>query len=88
MTGKTDEQQRRVARVVSQVILETSGRCVEPAAQEALFEKGFLESVDLVHLVLALQTEFDIVLDAAETNPRTMGSITAITGLVASRATE
>jgi acyl carrier protein len=75
----------RVSLLVAQVILETSGRCVELKPDEPLFEKGYLESVDLAHLVLRLQSELDVALDPAEAQPRTLRSIDAITRLVAAR---
>ena len=75
----------RVSLLVAQVILETSGRCTDPMPDEPLFEKGYLESVDLVHLVLRLQSEFDVTLDASEAQPLTLRTIDAITELVAAR---
>ena len=76
----------RVGMLVAQVILQTSGRCTEPGHDEDLFAKGYLESIDLGHLVLRLQEEFEMALDPAEAQPRTLRSIDAIAALVAARA--
>jgi len=70
---------------VSQVILQTTGRTLEPAPDAPLFDNGPLDPFELAHLVLYLQDEFDVILEEHEVSPRALGSIAAITDVVASR---
>lgn len=85
MTEPNHELRERVSLLVAQVILETSGRCTEPAPDAPLFEKGYLESVDLAHLVLRLQSELDVTIHPGEAQPLMLRSIDAITELLAPR---
>lgn len=75
----------RVALTVSQVILETKGKAVQPTPDEPLFENGYLDPIDLGHLVLRLQAEFDVTLDVGEANARALRSLAAISELIAAR---
>lgn len=76
----------RVALTVSQVILETKGKSVQPTADEPLFDNGHLDPIDLGHLVLRLQAEFDVTIDVVEANAHALRSLAAISELIAARA--
>jgi hypothetical protein len=70
-----------VARTVARVILQTTGRCVEPQPGEPLFGRH-LHEVELVPLLLALQDEFGVVFAEHEATLQRLGSIESIAALL------
>ena len=68
----------RVTRVVSQVILRTTGRSVRPGPDDPLFENGPLDPVELPLLVLALQDELGVILEPHQASPRALRTISSI----------
>ncbi len=81
------ELQERVTQLVSQVILQTSGRSIAPAPEAPLFDHGPLDPFELPHLVLYLQDEFGVILEAHEVSPEALRSVAAITEILARRVT-
>ena len=73
----------RVAHTVTQVILETKGAAVQPRPDEPLFQAGYLAPIDLAHLALRLQLEFDVTLQPDEVNTDTLRSVAAIGEVIA-----
>jgi acyl carrier protein len=73
----------QVTRIVSRVILESTGRSVLPEPDDRLLEKGWLDSLSIVNLVLALQLEMQVTLEVTDLSELNFGSVRAITSLVA-----
>jgi acyl carrier protein len=72
----------RVTDVVQRTLVERSiRRMVSP--EEDLREVG-LSSLDMVNLVLSIESEFDLTIDENEITPRNFRSISAISRLMAS----
>jgi acyl carrier protein len=75
----------QITDIVSRVILESSGRILRPAPEDRLIEKGYLDSLSMVNLVLALQLDLGVQLEINDLNEETFGSVAAITRLVEAR---
>lgn len=76
---------QQVTALVSRVILESSGRTVVPQPEDALLHTGDLDSMSVTSLILALETEFGIQIDTQDLSEETLGSVAAITRLIADR---
>ncbi len=68
----------RLTALVTKVILESTGRKVTPRPADRLIEGGLLDSLSMVNLVIALQSEFAVQLEVADLNEENFGSIEAI----------
>ena len=68
----------RVAAVAGGVLLCATGRVMTPAPDEPLFGPGKLDSLSKVQLVLALQDEFDVVLDEGDLAPAGLDTVRSI----------
>ena len=68
----------RVADVAGGVLLAATGRVTTPAPDEPLFGAGKLDSLSRVQLVLALQDEFDVILDEGDLAPTGLDTVRAI----------
>lgn len=76
----------RITSLVAQVIRENTGRDVVLAAEEPLITSGYLDSMTLVSLVIALQTEFAVELDIADMSLENFQSVRSISELVEARS--
>ncbi|MCA8958035.1 MAG: acyl carrier protein [Planctomycetes bacterium] len=74
--------QTRIVSLVARTVLECTGRAVEPGPDAPLIQGGFLDSLTLVSLVIALQREFGIRLDLADMRAENFADVLAITALV------
>jgi acyl carrier protein len=60
------------------LVRQISGKPVNPAPDESLFESGLLDSFSLTDLVSAIETEFKIAVPDADLTPRKFDSVTRI----------
>lgn len=67
---------------LAQGILAQEGQVRDFAAEDALVDVG-LSSLDLVNLMVAVEAEFDIMIPAAQLNPKNFYSIGSIARMVA-----
>jgi len=72
-------------RLVTQTIEETTGRHVSVGEEDPLIQGGFLDSLSMVNLVLALQVTYGIVIDLMEIDENNFGSIANLAALVERR---
>ena len=77
--------QPQVIQIINRVILESTGREVDVAADDRLIETGILDSLSMVNLVMELQRQFDIDLDINDLNEQAFGSAGSIAALVTER---
>jgi len=75
----------QITSLVAQVIRENTGRDVVLAAEEPLITSGYLDSMTMVSLVIALQTEFAVELDIADMSAENFQSVRTISELVQAR---
>ncbi len=74
-----------VSTLVSRVIRENTGRQVTPAPDDSLVQSGHLDSMTIVNLVIAIQGEFNVVLDMTDMTVENFDSVTRIATLISSR---
>jgi D-alanine--poly(phosphoribitol) ligase subunit 2 len=84
-TSSQSDLESSVAALVAQVVQTTTGRAVQIAVEDRLIEKGILDSLSTVNLVLALESEFGVCVDVMEVDEDNFGSAAAIARLVGSR---
>lgn len=77
--------QDRVARIVTQTILLISGRCLTLQPTDRLLRPGWLESVEIPRLAMALQDQLDVTFDPTDLTDRNFETIERITALVRRR---
>ncbi len=75
----------RISSLVARVILENTGRQVTPEPDDSLIGSGHLDSMTMVNLVIAIQSEFGVVLDMTDMSVENFDSVTRIANLVSSR---
>ena len=68
-----DNKERIIA-----IVKTVSKKTTLPAADESLFDSGFLDSFDLPDMVSALEQEFQIKIPDSDLNPRKFESIDRI----------
>ena len=68
------------------ILQRLSGKPIEPASDESLFESGLLDSFLLADLVAALESEFSIRIPDADLRPRKFDSVSLIQTYVESRS--
>jgi acyl-CoA synthetase (AMP-forming)/AMP-acid ligase II/acyl carrier protein len=78
----------RVAAIVARVIAENVGRKVDLTLTTDLVEAGYLDSLTLVSLVVALQEELDVVIPIANLTPDQFASIENIVAYLASTGSD
>ena len=64
-------------------ILEDIGEDVDFDTCETLIDDGILSSLDIIHLIGALNDEFDISIPATEIIPENFNSVNAMAAMVA-----
>ncbi len=74
--------ERRVSSVVAQVIVESTGQELALTAEDPLISTGILDSLSMVSLVIALQSEFGVQLEVTDLNVENFESIRSISNLV------
>ena len=79
--------QSRIAALVARIIDESTGRSLAPGPDDPLISSGYLDSMSMVNLVIALQAELGIDLDVADISADNFASVRAIADLVAARQT-
>ncbi len=67
------------------VILNVSKRDVAPAADESLFDSGYLDSFALPEMVCELEREFAIRVPDSDLNPRQFETVSRIESYLESR---
>lgn len=77
--------QARISELVTRVILESTGRDLTLGVEEPLISSGFLDSMSMVNLVIAMQSELGVELDVTHMNAENFESIRAIAELVEAR---
>ncbi len=77
--------QTRVSTLVTRVLLESTGQELNPGPQDLLITSGFLDSMSMVNLVIALQGEFGVMLDMGDMSVENFDTVESITKLVESR---
>lgn len=75
----------QITQLVARVIRENIGLEVVLAAEEPLISSGYLDSMTLVSLVIALQTEFSVEFDIADMSVENFQCVRSISELVQSR---
>jgi len=68
------------------ILRRLSGKPIEPAPDESLFESGLLDSFLLADLVAALEAEFSIQIPDSDLRPRKFDSVSLIQTYVESRS--
>jgi len=68
------------------IIRDVSGKPINPAPGESLFESGLLDSFTLTDLVGALETEFGIRVPDSELTPRKFDSVERIEAYLQSKS--
>ena len=68
------------------ILRRLSGKPIEPAPDESLFESGLLDSFLLADLVAALEAEFSIRIPDSDLRPRKFDSVSLIQTYVESRS--
>ncbi len=85
MSDPSSEQTERIRALVTRVILESTGQAVDPGPDDPLIQQGWLDSLSMVNLVLALQSEFACTLDVTDMSEENFGTVARITTLVETR---
>jgi acyl carrier protein len=75
------DTQTRIIEIVKQV----SGKPIEPAPEESLFESGVLDSFTLADLVSALEKEFSVKIPDSDLSPRKFDSVARMEAYLQSR---
>jgi acyl carrier protein len=75
------DTQTRIVEIVRQV----SGKPIDPAPDESLFESGVLDSFTLADLVSALEQEFSLTIPDSDLSPRKFDSVARIQAYLQSR---
>ena len=63
---------------IIEILRSVSGKPIDPAPDESLFESGLLDSFALADLVAALETEFGVKIPDSALRPRVFDSVTRI----------
>ncbi len=71
---------------IIEIIRGVSGKPVDPAPGESLFESGLLDSFTLTDLVGALESEFRIRVPDSELTPRKFDSVERIEAYLQSKS--
>jgi acyl carrier protein len=75
------DTQTKIVEIVRQV----SGKPIDPAPGESLFESGVLDSFTLADLVAALEEEFSVKIPDSDLSPRKFDSVARIQVYLQSR---
>jgi acyl carrier protein len=75
------DTQTKIVEIVKQV----SGKPIDPAPEESLFESGVLDSFTLADLVAALEEEFSVKIPDSDLSPRKFDSVARIQAYLQSR---
>jgi acyl carrier protein len=71
--------------LVASVIQESTGRAIEIRLDHKLIEGGYLDSMSIVNLILALEEKYGAQVDIMDVTEENFGSIAAITRTVIER---
>ena len=75
----------QISKLVSRIILESTGRTLELDTDDPLISSGYLDSMSMVQLVIAVQSELDVELEVTHMSAENFETIQAITALVEAR---
>ena len=75
----------QISSLVTQVVLENTGHRVELGIDDPLVGDGYLDSMTMVSLIIALQSEFGVVLELGDMSVPNFDSVRAIAELLRSR---
>lgn len=81
----SNELTQKVTDLVTETILEASGRNVELGADTPLISSGYLDSLAVLQLFTKLQETFEIELDVDDLTEATFGTPMAIAQLIDQR---
>ena len=70
---------------IIELVRQVSGKSIDPAPDESLFESGALDSFTLADLVSALEREFSLKIPDSELSPRKFDSVARIEAYLLSR---
>jgi acyl carrier protein len=77
--------EKELLLLVASVIHESTGRAVEIRLEHKLIEDGYLDSMSIVNLILALEEKYGAQVDIMDVTEENFGSIAAITKTVSER---
>ena len=72
----------RILALISATIQETTGRALELTPETSLVASGYLDSMSMVQLVVAMQAEFGVELEVADLTAENFESARTIWGLL------
>jgi acyl carrier protein len=81
----TSDFEREIAAFVARVIGESTGRTVDLSPQDRLIDDGLLDSLSMVNLVIALQSDYGVDVDVMEIDEQNFGTTAAVARLVVAR---
>jgi acyl carrier protein len=70
---------------IVEIVRRVSGKPIDPAPDESLFESGVLDSFTLADLVSALEEEFSVKIPDSDLSPRKFDSVARIEAYLQSR---
>ncbi len=78
----TNEFQEQVTALIATTIEESTGRAVELAADTALIDEGYLDSLTVLQIFMKLHEVFGVELDMEDLTEDAFGTPAAIANLV------
>ena len=72
----------RISKLVADVIRQNTGRSLQLTPDEPLISSGYLDSMSMVSLVIALQGEFDVQFAVADMSAENFETVSAIVKLI------
>ena len=76
----------QVRSLVAKVILESTGRDLDPAPEDPLISSGYLDSLSMVQLIIEMQTSFAVQLAVEDLSADNFETVRAIASLVCARS--
>jgi acyl carrier protein len=80
--------QPQISSLVTRVIRENTGQDVSLTAEAPLISSGYLDSISMVSLVIALQDAFAVQLEMEDMVVENFENVRAISALVERRSTQ
>lgn len=80
--------ERDIAGLVRQVVADTTGEIIHITPNDPLIASGYLDSITMVNLILALQTNYGVSVDVSMVDEVTFATAASIAGFIAQRRAE
>lgn len=80
-----EDLQTRIADLVARIIVESTGRTLALSPDDPLVSSGYLDSMCMVNLVIAMQSELGVDLDVADMSIDNFETVRAMTALLEQR---